>query len=207
MIDIYIYVIIALLPLSAGILVFQTNPYNALIIRGILGAIAALTYSILGAPDVALTEALMGTLLAITLYAVAVRSSMVLMLGVIKDEQTENDRSSIPEVNGQWGDFLGELQTIFDKFYLRIELVKYDSRSSLEQALIDKEIHALCFTSEATEKPMNSAEIAIQQDGVRSSYQIKTRVPRLYDIMTNQLSNKAIFEYINVTPNKAETHS
>lgn len=32
--DSYLYVIIALLPLAAGMVVTQTNPYHALIIRG-----------------------------------------------------------------------------------------------------------------------------------------------------------------------------
>jgi putative multicomponent Na+:H+ antiporter subunit B len=62
--DFYLYIIVALLPLAAMMVVFQTNPYHALVIRGVLGAIAALIYSVLGAPDVALTEALVGTLLA-----------------------------------------------------------------------------------------------------------------------------------------------
>ena len=57
MTDPYIYGIVALLPITALMLVSQANPYNALILRGILGAIAALIYSILGAADVALTEA------------------------------------------------------------------------------------------------------------------------------------------------------
>ena len=72
----YIVAIVLLLPLSAGLLVSQTNPLHALVIRGILGAIAALVYAVLGAADVALTEALVGTMLSTTLYAVAVRSSM-----------------------------------------------------------------------------------------------------------------------------------
>ena len=86
MTDIYIYVIVALLPLSACLVVFQVNPYHALVIRGVLGAIAALVYTVLGAADVALTEALVGTLLAITLYAIAVRSSLVIHLGVLEGE-------------------------------------------------------------------------------------------------------------------------
>jgi putative multicomponent Na+:H+ antiporter subunit B len=73
--------ITALLPLTAILLVAQTNPYQTLVLRGILGAVAALIYALLGAADVALTEALVGTLLSTTLYAVALRSSMVLRLG------------------------------------------------------------------------------------------------------------------------------
>jgi putative multicomponent Na+:H+ antiporter subunit B len=72
--------ITALLPLTALLLVSQSNPYQTLVMRGILGAVAALIYALLGAADVALTEALVGTLLSTTLYAVALRSSMVLRL-------------------------------------------------------------------------------------------------------------------------------
>ncbi|MEO1003338.1 MAG: hydrogenase subunit MbhD domain-containing protein [Cyanobacteria bacterium J06638_7] len=73
--------ITALLPLTAILVVLQSNPYQTLVMRGILGAVAALIYALLGAADVALTEALVGTLLSTTLYAVALRSSMVLRLG------------------------------------------------------------------------------------------------------------------------------
>ncbi|MEM6611190.1 MAG: hydrogenase subunit MbhD domain-containing protein, partial [Cyanobacteria bacterium P01_C01_bin.72] len=78
MIDKYIYVIVALLPIASLILVFQSNPYQALVVRAILGAVAALVYATLGGADVALTEALVGTMLATTLYVVTVRSSLVM---------------------------------------------------------------------------------------------------------------------------------
>ncbi|MEB3273464.1 MAG: hydrogenase subunit MbhD domain-containing protein [Prochlorothrix sp.] len=78
----YIGAIVFLLPLTALMTVSQVNPYHALVIRGILGAVAALVYALFGAADVALTEALVGTMLSITLYAVAVRSSLTLRLGV-----------------------------------------------------------------------------------------------------------------------------
>ena len=54
--------IAVLLPLTAGMLVAQRNPYHALVIRGIVGAVAALVYALFGAADVALTEALVGTM-------------------------------------------------------------------------------------------------------------------------------------------------
>ncbi|MGA1356975.1 MAG: hydrogenase subunit MbhD domain-containing protein [Prochlorothrix sp.] len=78
----YIFAIVALLPLTALMTVSQVNPYHALVIRGMLGAVAALVYALFGAADVALTEALVGTMLSITLYAVAVRSSLTLRLGI-----------------------------------------------------------------------------------------------------------------------------
>ena len=83
--DFYMIAITALLPLTAGLLVVQVNPYHALVIRGILGAIAALVYVLFGAADVALTEALVGTMLSITLYAIAVRSSMTVRVGIVED--------------------------------------------------------------------------------------------------------------------------
>ena len=82
--------ITALLPLTALLLVSQSNPYQTLVLRGILGSVATLLYALLGAPDVALTEALVGTLLSTTLYAVALRSSMALRL---------EDRRSAPDPN------------------------------------------------------------------------------------------------------------
>lgn len=75
--------IVALLPLTALLTVIQTRPYFALVSRGIMGAVAVLLYTTLGAPDVALTEALVGTLLTVVLYAVAVRSSLVIRLGCL----------------------------------------------------------------------------------------------------------------------------
>jgi putative multicomponent Na+:H+ antiporter subunit B len=72
--------ITALFPLTAILLVTQGNPYQTLVLRGILGSVATLLYALLGAPDVALTEALVGTLLSTTLYAVALRSAMALRL-------------------------------------------------------------------------------------------------------------------------------
>lgn len=79
----------ALLPLTAMLLVSRADPNQVLILRGILGVVAALVYVLLGAADVALTEAMVGTLLSTTLYAVALRSSMVLRLAVASDDPVE----------------------------------------------------------------------------------------------------------------------
>jgi putative multicomponent Na+:H+ antiporter subunit B len=180
MTDLYLYAIAALLPLIASILVFQTNPYNALILRGILGAVAALMYAILGAADVALTEALMGTLLAITLYAVAVRSSMVMRLGVL-----EEDRDSIaPSVN--------ELRKVCNKQYLRLELLPYQDLKNLHQALADREVHTI---------------IELARSG---NCQTTTRIQRLYTIMKTELSPDTLLTYFNpmeITSNLGEMQS
>ena len=82
--------IAALMPLVAVLMVSQSNPYQTLPLRGVFGSVAMLLYGLLGAPDVALTEAMVGTLLSTTLYVIALRSSMTLR---IEDRRTR----SLPE--------------------------------------------------------------------------------------------------------------
>lgn len=168
--DIYIYIIVALMPLSAGILVLQVNPYDALVLRGILGAISATIYAILGAADVALTEALVGTLLAIMLYAVAVRSSLVMRLGVLKDELVEE------EGEHSFNKLIDDLRAIFGKRYMRLELIPYADVEDLQRALMEKEIHATCYRQTQVNQPL---------------YLTETRVQRLYNILQSELSSPA----------------
>lgn len=85
--------IVALLPLTALSVVMQKRPYFALVSRGIMGVVAVLLYAVMGAPDVALTEALVGTLLTVILYAITVRSTQVMRVGRRAGDaalQTEN---------------------------------------------------------------------------------------------------------------------
>lgn len=181
MIDSYIYVIIALLPLAALMLVFQVNPYNALVIRAILGAVAALVYAVLGAADVALTEALVGTMLAITLYVIAVRSSFVMRLGILKEVEIETE--------GYFAELIANIRKTINKYHLRLELVEYPDKQALEWALIAKEVHAICS------KPENEA-----------TYHTAIRIHRLFEIMQTELTSpKTILTYISVT-NKEEKH-
>jgi putative multicomponent Na+:H+ antiporter subunit B len=184
--DSYIYVIIALLPLAACMLVFQVNPYNALVIRGILGAIAAMVYAVLGAADVALTEALVGTMLAITLYAVAVRSSLVMRLGLLEDElnQVNNDRLS--------GQLIDNFRRIFGKHYMRLDLVPYTNTEELQRALMEKEVHAICLRPEA-----NTQDLVGSEDE-NPTYHTQTRIQRIYEIMQTELSSSAtILSYVS----------
>ncbi|PSB57005.1 DUF4040 domain-containing protein [Chamaesiphon polymorphus] len=181
MTDPYIYAIVALLPIAALMLVLQSNPYNALILRGILGAIAALIYSILGAADVALTEALMGTLLSISLYAIAVRSSMVVRLGILSDETTLD--SPLERLRQR---YIDDLRTIFSKHYLRLELVPYQDLPTLRQALLDRDIH--------TTIALNPAHI---EDSTPPPVEIATRISSLYDMMHPQLPSDTNLTYLN----------
>jgi putative multicomponent Na+:H+ antiporter subunit B len=195
MTDSYVYAIAALLPLAAFMLIFQTNPYHALVIRGILGAIAALVYTVLGAADVALTEALVGTLLAISLYAVAVRSSLVMRLGVLKDEikheASEKDDTGSTQVS-HFKQLINDLQTIFSKRHMRVELIPYLDREDLHRALMDKEVHAICARSQLENKSQ--------------PYHTKIRLRRLYEIVQTELvSSTTCLTYVN-TPDSREEH-
>lgn len=194
MIDKYVYVIVALLPLSALILVFQVNPYHALVIRAILGAVAALVYAVLGAADVALTEALVGTMLAVTLYVIAVRSSFVMRLGVLENIETEKE--------SYFQELIANIRKIINKHHLRLELIEYPTQKALDEALMSQEIHAVCTKAESSERLRNStAGIDIKQ-----SYQTAIRVRHLFEIMETELTfPETTLTYVNV-PNMEEKH-
>lgn len=178
MVDHYVYVIIALLPLAALMLVFQTNPYHALVIRGILGALAALIYAILGAADVALTEALVGTMLAITLYAIAVRSSLVMRLGIIKESQTEQESTQ----ESYFAELIAKIRKVSNKHYLRLELIEYSNLQALEQGLMAKEVHATCA------KRVELFGEGQTESNVEKIYNTSIRVRRLFEIMQTEAS-------------------
>lgn len=197
--DSYIYVIVLLMPLAALMLTIQVNPYNALVIRGILGAVAALVYAVLGAADVALTEALVGTMLAITLYAVAVRSSLVMRLGVLKHSLLEAEKEA--ESDRPFAQLIADLRTIASKYHLRLELIPYPDPQSLHEALMEKEVHATCIQRSPRDNRDLTAHKSEQQP-----YHTVTRIRRLYDILQTELSSP-VTDLTHVTaPDSGEKH-
>ena len=174
--DNYIYVIVALLPLVALTLVLQANPYQALVVRAILGAVAALVYAVLGAPDVALTEALVGTMLAITLYVVAVRSSLVMRLGIL---QTETD------IDDDFKALIAKIRKIIAQYHLRLEIIEYPTQEALASALKQKEIHAAFALCQPEESLCHDHTAVVN---VEQTYQIAIRVRRLFEIMQAELA-------------------
>ncbi|MBD2205255.1 DUF4040 domain-containing protein [Calothrix sp. FACHB-1219] len=194
--DTYISAITALLPLAASMVVTQANPYHALVIRGILGAVAALLYALLGAADVALTEALVGTMLAITLYAVAVRSSLVMRLGVLTQELSPTDKDTLAKVAADpdlW-QLIADLRKIFRKWHMRVELVPYPNTQALERALIEKEVHATCVPA----KQIDSADMS--SFDTNQLCHTTVRLKRIYEIIQTELTSPATtLTYMNVT--------
>jgi putative multicomponent Na+:H+ antiporter subunit B len=133
-----------------------------------MGAIAALVYAILGAGDVALTEALVGTMLAITLYVVAVRSSLVMRLGILKETQGETEI--------YLAEIIANLRKVINQHHLRLELIEYPNQKALNQALIAKEVHGTCCKSE--QLPLHD----------EPTYNTTIRVRHLFEIMQTELS-------------------
>lgn len=194
--DLSIYLIAALLPLSAAMVVLQRNPFHALIMRGVLGAMAVLTYTVLGAADVALTEALVGTMLAITLYAVAVRSSLLMKLGVLEENAgnsepimvSEDEDQGVPGKQPSFQHLVDDLRSVLSKHYLRLELVPFPNQQALQRALIEKEVHAACVPRLV--QGVTATE-SIAEDSLSNKatppYQTAIRVRRLYEILQDEL--------------------
>ena len=191
-IDNYTYIIIALLPLSALMLVTQVNPYHALVIRAILGAVAALVYAVLGAADVALTEALVGTMLAVTLYVIAVRSSLVMRLGIVAQSQIESE--------SYFQELITSMRKVINKHHLRLELIEYPNLSALEAALQSKEVHGIC-TRQVERSPQKNLTVT----DVRQTYTTAIRVRRLFEIMQGETIPETSLTYVAVT-NVEEKH-
>jgi len=218
MIEPYIIAIMALLPLTAGLLVTQVNPYHALIIRGILGAVAALVYALFGAADVALTEALVGTMLSITLYAVAVRSSMSMRIGVVEMSHGDDASAELPTAESpteaaepafhskippiseplrSW------LQAPLRRHHMRVEFVSYDSRQSLEEAIAANEIHAVYTRSEPRLVNGSSANASVASASDSPDHHLQIRVPRLYEILRAEMPPAVTLTPIGASANEA----
>jgi len=74
-----------LLPIIGILLINNQSPIQGLIYRSFLGSTAALIYTLLGAPDVALTEVLVGTLLSTLLYIIAIKGCYSVIILVETD--------------------------------------------------------------------------------------------------------------------------
>ena len=112
-----------LLPILGILLIRSYSPINSLIYRSFLGSIAALIFALIGAPDVALTEVMVGTLLSSLLYIVTIRSCYSIV--VITDE--DNPPSAARKLY---------FKSIFDQLHLSIiyqeESFVNDLNSNLE---------------------------------------------------------------------------
>lgn len=130
----YELALVALLPITALITVLQQRPYYALISRGIMGVVAVMIYASFGAADVALTEALVGTLLTVILFAIAVRTSLAIRIGMLADDQR-------PAANHPLRRFCA-VQRLYERW------VSFESEGELVAELKAGRLDAACFNPE-----------------------------------------------------------
>ena len=112
-----------------GVLLIRTNsPIRGLIYRSFLGSIAALIYAAVGAPDVALTEVLVGTLLSAILYIITIRACYTVL--IIYPENFE-----ISEV------VCSQITELFNELHLQVKYLSKDfERNSANYDVILSEI-------------------------------------------------------------------
>jgi putative multicomponent Na+:H+ antiporter subunit B len=123
--------IVSLLPVTALITVLQRQPYYALISRGIMGVVAVMVYAVMGAADVALTEALVGTLLTVVLFAITVRSSLAIRIGILDADAKPSAESPV------------RLFCTTQKLYQR--WVTFETEKELVAALKAGRVDAVCI--------------------------------------------------------------
>lgn len=182
----YVYLISALLPLTAGLLLLQVNPYHALVVRGVLGAVAALIYALFGAADVSLTEALVGTLLTITLYAVAVRSSLVMRIGILTTDLSAPQQDHLNPLTTR-------IQAALRKYHVRLEWMAFTQSDDLVQALQKGEVHGIYDLSPSlAHVPPLSAQRVSGTDAENLKVRLLVRVQRLYTIIQEEVGIDAV---------------
>jgi putative multicomponent Na+:H+ antiporter subunit B len=132
-------------------------------------------------------------MLAITLYVVAVRSSLVMRIGVLEDKSSDAD-----DDERHFGKLMDGLRTILSKHYMRLELVTYTNMQALHRALMDKEVHATCA------RPEDENQDDALHGNKKQPYHTTTRVRRIYDIMKTELSSPATILTYTSTPDSKE---
>ena len=114
-----------LLPVLGILLIQSESPINSLIYRSFLGSIAALIYALVGAPDVALTEVMVGTLLSSLIYIVTIRACYSIVIVVDKNFPIDPELKSC-------------LKNVFAELHLKIVY----QEESFEDA-VEKNFHFL----------------------------------------------------------------
>jgi putative multicomponent Na+:H+ antiporter subunit B len=102
-----------ILPVLGVLLIRTESPIRGLIYRSFLGSIAALIYAVVGAPDVALTEVLVGTLLSAILYIITIRACYTVL--IIYPENFE-----ISEV------VCSQITELFNELHLQVKYLSKD---------------------------------------------------------------------------------
>ena len=109
-----------ILPVLGILLIRTESPIRGLIYRSFLGSIAALIYASVGAPDVALTEVLVGTLLSAILYIITIRACYTVLIVIPKDFNLSESMSC-------------EIKKLFNELHLQVKYLKKDMESAVSE--------------------------------------------------------------------------
>jgi putative multicomponent Na+:H+ antiporter subunit B len=102
-----------ILPVLGVLLIKTESPIRGLIYRSFLGSIAALIYASVGAPDVALTEVLVGTLLSAILYIITIRACYTVLIIKPKDFHVSDQN-------------LVQISDMFNELHLQVKYLEKD---------------------------------------------------------------------------------
>ena len=102
-----------ILPVLGVLLIRTESPIRGLIYRSFLGSIAALIYAAVGAPDVALTEVLVGTLLSAILYIITIRACYTVLIVVPQDLMISDQIKQ-------------QVKEMFNELHLQVKYLKQD---------------------------------------------------------------------------------
>jgi len=149
-IDVVGIVIVLLLPITAIMTIVQRRLLHAVISRAIFGISASLVYMYLKAPDVAITEALMGAILVTLLYVIAIKSSGIVRVGFVPVHMLmEKVKDEMQGVEAEI------LKRFFTHHHLKYRLVEFENQRELIQALKDGFIDVACGGILASEAGKN----------------------------------------------------
>lgn len=121
---------VLLIPFLAILTLREKHILHAIIGRGMLGIAAAIAYALMGAPDVAVTEALMGALLVTLLYVVVFTSTGEFRVGYVElPPLVQRDKEKLE------GYMVDLIRGFGHSAGLKPRFVFFDSRETLMEAL------------------------------------------------------------------------
>ena len=170
-----------ILPVLGVLLIRTESPIRGLIYRSFLGSIAALIYAVVGAPDVALTEVLVGTLLSAILYIITIRACYTIIIikrnGYILESNLRN-----------------EIESIFQELHLQ---VKYENKTFESQHINYKQIMSSSTMTGSPHAVLDENGLYIESKLLLEDLQEKIK-ERNFGVTLNLFSRKLLPDELEV---------
>ena len=170
-----------ILPVLGVLLIRTESPIRGLIYRSFLGSLAALIYAVVGAPDVALTEVLVGTLLSAILYIITIRACYTIIIikrnGYILEKNLRN-----------------EIESIFQELHLQ---VKYENKTYESNHINYQEIMSSSTMTGSPHAVLDENGLYIESELLLEDLQEKIK-ERNFGVTFNLLSQKILPDELEV---------